>query len=300
MSNRKTKVALNQVSSFLSQNFSDAISEIVPLEGGELSSAFSFVSNDEAYVIRIDREDKTYKKDDYVWQHFISEDVQVPEIVKLGTFNEKNYFAISKKCPGKTLDKFSYSETNRVLPAIIKTLDAIHSIDISNTNGYGVWQEWGEAPYKSWKEYISAVADQNQEWNKNPVIEYIEILKKINNKILSLIDYCPEERYLYHGDFGFNNALAENDAITGVLDWGESGYGDFVFDIAWLDVWQDAISYEEVFANHYKEIAKVIPHYSERILCYKMFVYYGSIIFFVQTNQSEEAKVLIKKIETQL
>ena len=49
---------------------------------------------------------------------------------------------------------------------------------------------------------------------------------------LKLIEYCPEEHKLVHGDFGSNNVLTDGQKITGVLDWDCALYGDPLFDVA--------------------------------------------------------------------
>jgi hygromycin-B 4-O-kinase len=297
MSTRKTKIESEQVLKFLQENFDKTVSNLTLLKGGELSCPYSFTSSVNEYIIRIDSQIASYQKDEYAWKHFGSSQLSIPEMIRSGKFDEKLYFSITRKVNGKTLDMFSDNEIKQIIPSIISTLGYIHSIDISNTNGYGYWDKSGNANFQSWKEYITTVDKHNKSWLKNPEAKYDKLLNKIYEKIIVLCSYCSEERYLLHGDFGFNNVISDGKNITAVLDWGEGMYGDFIYDIAWLDAWQETIKYEDIFYQYYKKIGKKIPYFKERVLLYKLFIYYGSIIFFVQSDQKEEAIKLERDIQ---
>src|SRR5207237_4791890 len=52
------------------------------------------------------------------------------------------------------------------------------------------------------------------------------------DQLHALVDCCPEERHLVHGDLLHYNVLVAGDRITGVIDWGCSIYGHLLFDVA--------------------------------------------------------------------
>jgi aminoglycoside phosphotransferase (APT) family kinase protein len=47
----------------------------------------------------------------------------------------------------------------------------------------------------------------------------------------------PDVRHLVHADLFNHNVLVDSTRISGVIDWGCSLYGDFVFDLAMLTFW---------------------------------------------------------------
>ncbi len=88
-----------------------------------------------------------------------------------------------------------------------------------------------------------------------------DILARMNY----LLKYCPEERYLVHADFGFGNVLAHEGKITAVLDWTEARYGDFLFDVAWLDLGVPEMDFISCFRNYYASMECNVPYFEERI-----------------------------------
>jgi hygromycin-B 4-O-kinase len=71
-----------------------------------------------------------------------------------------------------------------------------------------------------------------------------------------------------HGGYGFNNMLAENGAVTAVLDWTEAMYGDFLYDVAWLNFWDPGHDYQAIFRADYAERGFAVPDFEQRLLCY--------------------------------
>lgn len=289
MSTRKTQIDTKVVLEFLKKKFDKNITFIAPLEGGEMSQAFSFDSGNGRFVIRVDIGIKAFVKDKYAFEHFSSDKIPIPEVIRMGKMNPQYYYAITKRAEGKILDHFSLEVIREVLPELMKVLDNIHSVNI-DTSKYGDWDENGGAFFDSWKEFLLSINDEQYfGWKnlfKNSFMEE-EVFTKAYGKIKQLINHCPEIRHLIHGDYGFNNLLSDGKKITGVIDWGESKYGDFLYDVAWLGFWTRDIDYEEEFYKHYKEKEIKIPNYKERILCYKLHLGLSAAHFFVTSNQEK-------------
>lgn len=300
MSIRKTNIPIEKVEHFLKSTFNKDIRNITKLIGGELSCPFAFTSEGREYVIRIDSYNYSYKKDAYAWNTFSGEGFPMPEVISLGEFDEKYYFAITEKVAGKMLENFSKEEIMKMMPSIISTLENIHAVDITKTNGYGYWNPDGNAIHATWKENLLAINNGIEEWKKMHTKPYFnqDILERVYEALEALIVYAPEERYLLHGDYGFSNVIADGEKITAVLDWGQAQYGDFVFDIAWLDTWQHEISYEAIFADYYKSKNKLVPHMAERIKCYKLWILYGAIKFAIESNQEHQYHEIMDTLES--
>jgi len=92
-----------------------------------------------------------------------------------------------------------------------------------------------------------------------------ELFQAYYDQMHQLIAYCPREKYIVHGDYGFTNVIANGDEVTGVLDWAEWKLGDFLYDVMTLDFWSDDILYGSLWrAEH------TTPHFNERMRCYTL------------------------------
>jgi aminoglycoside phosphotransferase (APT) family kinase protein len=56
--------------------------------------------------------------------------------------------------------------------------------------------------------------------------------------LTAVVDACPERRDLVHNDLLHRNVfVAPGGRIAGVIDWANSLYGDFLYDVALLTFW---------------------------------------------------------------
>ncbi|HEV2067289.1 MAG TPA: aminoglycoside phosphotransferase family protein, partial [Thermomicrobiales bacterium] len=89
----------------------------------------------------------------------------------------------------------------------------------------------------------------------------------------ALVDHCPEERHLIHGDLLNRNVLVRDGRIFAVLDWGCSKYGDFLYDLAWFAFWQPwypawaSIDFRDEALRHFAAIGLDVPSFDERLRC---------------------------------
>lgn len=294
MSTHKTSVDQEKIISFLNEIFPERISGFEVIKGGEGSQAFSFDVLEDRYIIRINKNGSAgFEKDEYAFKHFNSPIIPVPEVWKMGKIDETLHFCISKRSEGKTLDAYSDEEKRSFAPALFTTLDAIHSIDISGTEGYGEWDTTGHAKGKSWKETVIGVDSRVVTEDGTPGLFETSFLEKgvhdmFLSKIMELSQCCSEERCLIHADCGFDNVLSDGTKITGVIDWENSMYGDSLYDIAWLSFWWPEIGYEPMYIEYAKNKGIEIEHFNERVLCYKLCLGLNALIFFASTDQKDK------------
>lgn len=293
MSTLKTKIDSKVVSSFLENYFQTQIGNFQFIKGGESSQAFSFTTKGTDFIIRINTSMRSFEKDKYAFEHFSLPDVPIPRVIEIGKLDDTYVFAISEKVPGKIMNDLIEEEHYKTLPSLLKTLDLIHSIDVSKKVNYGKWNSEGDASSTSWKESILQFKEYVESTNGEPSLFETSFLEKevwyeIFHFIENLLPYCPEEKYLVHGDYGFDNVLSDGEQITGVIDWAESRYGDFLYDIAWMIFWSGGMDFKEIFEKHYKEKGLVIPNFQERILCYQVIIGLSSIGFYARSEQREK------------
>lgn len=290
MSTIKTKIAPKTVLKFLQKKFDSNILRVNFIEGGEMSQAFSFTSKNDDFIIRVYRESYSFEKDKYAYEHFANKDLPIPKVLSIGEFNRILFYAISKKAKGKHLDKLDEKTLKKLVPEIIKIHDEIRNIKINNT-GYGWWDKNGNTKYKSWKDSLLSkkehVEEDLQKTKTNPSKERGTI-ESVYKEMIKYLKFVPEIKHLVHADLGGSNMIYDGKKITGVLDFANSLYGDFLYDIAWLDFWWPEIGYKKEFKKHYIETGVDIADFEERILCYKLHMGLGILGFFLLSEQKEK------------
>ncbi|MFZ0665558.1 MAG: phosphotransferase [Acidimicrobiales bacterium] len=81
-----------------------------------------------------------------------------------------------------------------------------------------------------------------------------------------------EERRLVHGDLLLNTLVSEG-GISGLLDWGCSVYGDFLYDHAWIAFWSPwypSMKSFDIVADtklHLKNVGADIENFDSRMRC---------------------------------
>jgi hygromycin-B 4-O-kinase len=292
----KPPIPQNELLALLTERSGTPVTQVEPIATGQMAKGFFFTANGAEYVIRFTRANVAMGlyKDQYAYEHFSSPQLPIPPVICVDAYQEFTYI-ITRKMPGKILDRLTASEYVELLPSLMETLDAIHQTDISNTSGGGSFNEQGQGLCKDWPEHLLRVAEEEDErwfygkWHTLFDTTFLErdLFDRIFEEMKSLLSYCPTERFLVHADFGSDNALAEKGRITAVLDWANSVYGDFLFDVAWLDMWSPQLDLNGRFRQYYQTQNHHIPHYDERFRCCQCYIALDSFRFYAKTGQEE-------------
>lgn len=304
MSNHKTIIDSEAVCSFLKDNFSNTISKPDSIVGGEGSQAFSFVQNGKGYVIRINKHHTLgFKKDEYAFLNFSKYGVPIPEIIQIGKIDSQYRYCISVRAEGETLNSMPAEYSLQLVPAIFDQLEKIHAVDVCNTTGYGKWDEDGVGGSGTWEERLLNVDEYVKASSEKPSLFETSFLEKevwdkLLNRMASLFKFCPREKYLVHGDYGFGNILANEMTITGIIDWEASMYGDFLFDVAWLNFWSRKIDFVKSYKERYESRDVQISDCDERILCYMIYIGLRTLSFYAYSNQEEKYIKLKERINS--
>jgi hygromycin-B 4-O-kinase len=288
----------------LQEYFDRPIHNLQPLAGGQVAQTFSFTvepaqegtgqepERARDYVIRFNAAMRvSFEKEAYVYANFASPRIPIPRVIHLGHL-DNIHFAITEKAPGQNLLQIPRSAYPALIPQLIELLDAIHQIPVGDRPGYGIFDGNGVADGPGWRAHLECVREEEQagdffaNWHTLFQTTFLERdrFDRIFNHMTQLLGYCPEERYLVHGDYGFGNVLAQDGRITAVLDWNGARYGDFLFDVAWLDFWSPGAGWQDRFQEHYRQTGRTVPSYSERILCYQCYITLGALKFYAKAG----------------
>jgi aminoglycoside phosphotransferase (APT) family kinase protein len=303
----KIKLTVAQVEEFLARHTQQTITNISPLVGGEWSQAFAFNMNGRSCVIRFGRHAEDYKKDKLA-SGFSSKYLPIARVLEVGSAFE-GYFAISEQAFGEMLNELGPDDMQKIVSAVMQMLNAMREADVSSTQGLGRWGTDGDAPYSSWKSYLLRIEYDDPErrphgWRaklaSSPMGD--SVFMKALERLKELIDVCPEERHLIHGDLPHSNVLVKDDQISTVIDWGNSAYGDFLYDVAWVSYcvsWHPAmkgIDWEGEAEKFYSSIGVALPNFKERLLCYKLHIGLEAQSTSAFTERWDELKINTEKI----
>jgi hygromycin-B 4-O-kinase len=278
-----TKTDPDAAKSFLTERYGPGITDLTPLRQGVWASAYSFELDGKGLIARFGTHRDDFEKDRLA-ARYASRDLPIPRIVEIGEALGGAY-AISERAPGTHIDGLDELSMRRVLPSLFAALDAARRVDLTGSDGFGLWHGTGKARHRSWPAALLDVATDGPtrlgpSWRAalaaspvgtRPFEEAFVALQR-------LADRCPEERRLVHSDLLHFNVLAANDTVTALLDWGSSIYGDFLFDIAWLTFWSpwypawSRIDFAQEALSHYRTIGLTLPFFEERLRCYELYI----------------------------
>lgn len=290
MTSRKIRVDHKIVLKFLMNNYSRDVQSLMAITEGETTQAFSFACKNREFVIRVNSKTIGFEKDKYAHDHFHSDKIPIPKHFQLGRLNDELYYSIAEKAPGKPINRFKKDEIYKIMPALFNVLGSIHAANIGKGR-FGIWNSAGEALGASWGHYLFKLYNEFSEYQRNSARGSLRD-QRIEQRVLlrygQLIVCCPNIRNLVHGDYGFGNLLSDGKTITGVVDWENSMYGDFLYDAAPLCFWGYTIDYDGLFLRHYRDNNISVPMFGERVLCYKLRVGLQALRLFSESRRESE------------
>lgn len=245
-----------------------------PVSEGEDSQAFAVRMGDEACIIRVNRSAKGFHKDAYCYRRFGSAELPIPEIIRIGRLDEESCYCISRRAPGRTLQDLQASELPFATMSVMRIMEALGSVSVAGTSGFGPFDEYGKGRFASWRDYIASILDPSDyDWDSVllPISGHHQRrIAAALEEIEAFVPHCPEVRQLVHGDFGSNNVLTNDGAITGVIDWSEAMFGDPLYDVANMFFWRSWLECMEVQARYIEEQHPEITERAEALRCYQL------------------------------
>jgi hygromycin-B 4-O-kinase len=289
----KPELSDEAVRALLAARFIAPAGALVPVGGGQIAQTFTFTAEGRAYIIRFNHTNMlvNLEKEAYIYRHFAAPLVPIPPVHQIGHLDGFVY-AITEKMPGRSMKDLPPPEEIASNTAKISTLLAIHASPEGETTGYGIFDDNGVGLAQGWRESLARIDQEDApddffgQWHHMFEDTFLErdVFERIYAAMIGLLDLCPEERRLVHGNYGFGNLLLADGQVTAVLDWINAKYGDFVYDIAWLDFWAPAVQFGEQFARHYAAQGQAVPAYAERLRCYEYHIGLDSLRFFAKTG----------------
>ena len=263
---------------FLRERFGPA-AQIAVMRPGEWSVAYSVRTADADLVARFGAYDEDFEKDAFA-ARYSSPALPIPPILEWGSALG-GFYAVAPRIKGEHIDGIDETRMRRVLPSLLAAHDAMRAVDLPPGSGYGGWRANGRTSHASWRGWLLGFFNEPatrgapgwRELLQNSPTE-AAAFEEGYARLVQMVEFCPEERVLFHDDLINRNVLVDGDRISAVLDWGSSKYGDFLFDIAnlvfyrpWFPAWRN-IDFAAEARAHYESIGLEVPRFSERLSCY--------------------------------
>jgi len=259
---------------YLQAHFDPRADHVVSLGAGMFARAFAFTVDERAYVARINAWRQDFLKDEYARAHFASPALPIPRVVHLTPFDATRDVCVTERCAGRTLRDNLNADDLPIAPQLFATLDAIHRVDISATRGWGLADTNGIGRFDSWHAALLALYNHKFDYPWDSFARHSFFEQKLVDEFFQamrrFLPHCPNDRFLIHRDFGSANLVADGAQITGVLDWAEFGYGDFLYDLACLDYFSQDIPYGALWQERSAALGRAVPNFQERMQCYML------------------------------
>ena len=289
------------VAAFLTSWYRETIERVQRLGEGEWSTAFAFRRAAADLVVRFGAHRDDFDKD-CLAARFGSADLPIPAVLEVGTALG-GFYAVSARAFGAYLDDLDGPGMRAHVPSLLAALDAARTADGSGTRGYGAWNADEVAPHRTWREALLDVGadrptDGTHGWRAKLAASAIGTgpFDQAFGHLRALIDACPEDRRLVHGDLLNYNVLVDGGRVSAVLDWGCSMYGDFLYDVAWFAYWApwypawDGIDFVADATAHYAAIGLAVPQIEERIRAYQVDIGLAGLAYRAYKDDWAEVK----------
>ncbi|MBI5929031.1 MAG: aminoglycoside phosphotransferase family protein [Chloroflexi bacterium] len=303
----KPTIALEAVQSLLVEFLGDRVTDIAPIAEGQISRVFACMAAGQGYIIRFAEPNVSgFQKEQFLFTQLTPQQPRLQEKVAppihLGHFGDYE-FIITRRLAGQPLTSLTPAEYQVVLPSLIETHYLIQRIDVGATAGYGHVDNDGQGLFDSWPAFILDVREEQDEslfygkWHHMFDDTFLNRAQfdTFFAKMEGLLTFCPSDRWLIHGDYGFDNVLALDGRVTGVIDWSIK-YGDFLMDIGFLQLWTPDIDYAALVRAYYQGQGLEIPNLTERVRCYELYVGLEAMKFFAKTNQQPAYEFVCKRL----
>jgi aminoglycoside phosphotransferase (APT) family kinase protein len=288
-------ITVDRVKAFLSDRYGDRVRTVEPLAGGDWSQAFAFRLDDGDFVVRFGSWPEDFEKD-RIATAFTGTDLPVPRFVEMGEALGGLY-AISERHFGLFLEELDEDRFRRVLPALLRALDAMWRLPAH--------PELRPLPWDAWLFDLlvdrpgGRVSGWRQKLARSPDLEALFVAG--HEAMMHLLPACPDLQHVLHLDLLNRNVLVAEDAthLEAVFDWGCLVSGDFVYEVAWFTFWApwhrglSALDFRSSVLDHYASIGLTVEDFDQRLTCYELHIGLNHLAYntFVSAREDDVARI---------
>ncbi|QPC83600.1 aminoglycoside phosphotransferase family protein [Phototrophicus methaneseepsis] len=272
------------------------VTRLQPLSLGQTAQVYRLDADGRGYILRISTASivDRFRKERFVGERFGAAMLPVPAIIHIGEYEGFEY-AISIEAAGHALEIIPREAVHPFIPAIMAISDAMCRADVAHTQGYGWFDPEGNGSSDHWADHFLHLTHEDPpdsfygSWHSLFQTTFLEedVFQRFLAVMMALLEYCPDERYLVHGNFSLPNLIGQQGHITGVVDWADARFGDFLYDVASLALWYPMLSFPEHFRAHYQHLGLTVSHFEQRLLCYQLYIGLDALRFFAKIGDEK-------------
>lgn len=267
---------------FVQSHYGPQAEGLTCLGAGEWSTAFAVTLSGLPRVLRFGHFREDFDKDREMGQHTSSR-LPIPQVVEVGELPGGGSFALAERAWGTYLDDQDEAGMRQVLPHLLDALETTRDIPVPEGAGYGLWKVGARAPYNSWRDALLAIGYDEPGHRLSGWRHALEAssvgagafdtgLRTLERLSMNL----SAEPRIIHGDLLYRNVLVDGGHLSAVLDWGNSLFGDPLYDAAWLVFWWPwypawaPIDVEGMLRQRYRDVPR--EEWDRRMTCYQIHI----------------------------
>lgn len=179
----------------------------------------------------------------------------------------------------------------------------ISKADISETEGYGEFNEENKLESKTLQEFlVSEFSPEREGYWKNwtrmfeTTMLSKEFFDKYYAKMMQYAPYCEGCRYLVNNNTFFCNMIVKEDGSAGFPDWSRAGVCDFLLDFAIMDLNKPYLLIPEKLYAYFEKNKMEVANFRERFLCMAYYKGIATLMWHASIDDEESCLSIMKSI----
>lgn len=204
---------------------------------------------------------------------------------------------------GKIAEELSSEEFESMAEQFFEGILEISKADISETEGYGEFNEENKLDNITLLEFLSSEFSPEQEgyWkNWTQMFETTmlskEFFDKYYAKMMQYAPFCEGKRFLVNNNTFFCNMIVKENGSVGFPDWSRSGVCDFLLDFAIMDLNKPYLMIPEKLYAYFKKNGIEVEHFYERFLCMAYYKGIATLMWHASIDDEESCASIMKSI----
>jgi hygromycin-B 4-O-kinase len=282
-----------------------AVDEILAVDEGQISQAFKFRQGQAWFIIRLSYGSWAYWRDRYAFETLAGPTgLPIPRVYGIGQ-HQGITFAISEGLPGTTLARLPAETVHALMGSILNQLQGLQKAHPPDPGRFGTFGPDRAPVALDWRTGLELFFSQPmsgywQGWHSlfNHDWFQAKTFWPMHKRMLELAAYAPPTAYVVHGDFHCGNMLGEGQAITGLIDWAQMLFGDWVYDVATFQLWSPQFDLARMVLERGRDRGFDLSHFQERFWCSCYAVGLDALRFDAKIGDETAGRQVLEKLET--
>lgn len=204
---------------------------------------------------------------------------------------------------GRIADELSSGEFESVAEQFFECILEISKADISETEGYGEFNEENKLDNITLQEFLSGEFSPEQEgyWkNWTQMFETTMLSKgffdKYYARMMQYAPFCEGKRFLVNNNTFFCNMIVKENGSVGFPDWSRAGVCDYLLDFAIMDLNKPYLLIPEKLYGYLQKKGMEVENFRERFLCMAYYKGLATMMWHASIDDEESCLSIMKSV----